>query len=108
MSALDQKQTFAPRKIMSALPPKANLRFHPSRARTDKIQGASITPTPALVRIHESSKAYAVGPTARPGVQIRHGNAHHRYRTARLRTESMPSCRTNRGQSTLHRRHNNK
>jgi hypothetical protein len=61
-----------------------------------------------LFRIRESSKAYGVDPTGRPGIQICHGSAHHNYRTARLRTDSKRSCRTNRGRSTLHRIHNSK
>ena len=73
-----------------------------------KQQDTSLTATQALVRIHESSKPYGIGPSARPGVQTRHGNAHHSCRIARLRTDSMPSSRTNRDQSMLRRSHNNK
>src|SRR5215470_16735099 len=73
-----------------------------SRARVELSPSASLTPPPTLVRIRESSKAAGVGPTGRPGIQIRRGSAHHIQRTARLRTNSKRSCRTNHGQSTRH------
>jgi hypothetical protein len=46
MSALGQKQTFAPQNVMSALPPKADIRSHiavSTRGRAYIVQDAQLT-----------------------------------------------------------------
>ena len=88
--AFGQKQTCAAQKVMSALP-RADIVCVISRPRDWR------RPFPKRVaygaaeasELRKSSKAYGVGPTGRPGIQIRHGKAHSRYRSARLQNKSM-------------------
>jgi hypothetical protein len=78
MSASGQKQTFALQNVMSALPRKRTrlhdftvASSHRAKSKTHRSRRHR------LFRIRESSKAYGVGPTGRPGIQIRHGSAYH-------------------------------
>ena len=64
---------------MSALPPEADIRrcdFTGTSSDRTKSKPRRLR-RHRLLFVHESSKAYGVGPTGPPGIQTRHGSAHH-------------------------------